>query len=494
MAEPYRPEAVYMLQAPPERRTTLLYGIKPRGLRTPDVESLHSYLLRLAFAHRLPPSKLVNMTLAAAPEVNACLDPSPRQEAITREVLRYGWGWGWGWDKHHGKSLIGVSPGAANWAKALSEATGEAGLQRCTLRGLMMFITDTGLLTDEPRICVDCLADDIRDGGMPYERLSWRMSNVSCCPRHRRPLIPAKCGRPASEALDPYLRVKHPGVCSGCGSIGFRCITDAPRHIGAGLPWRAQQIGAVLARSDDMLMNRHTQMKRFLRERFKDSGLVALGERAGACRSNFSDWINDKTGRTSLGQLLDLAAAEGVSLLSLMEGRWEPVPTTNQDRVPRREQKSTRQVPHEVLREAMTKALKEGRCASDVAYQFGIDTGTLANAHPDLYQQLRKDTCDRQQLEDEKRHREALEEAESIACRLLACGKVPSLRRASELTKSDWYPSQLRAQALMVIRHTLNKKAPPRNAKIGKAMVDAAAQVAQRLARESGAAPVAMAH
>lgn len=56
------------------------------------------------------------------------------------------------------------------------------------------------------------------------------------------------------------------------------------------------------------------------------------------------------------------------------------------------------------------------------------------------------------------------------------------------------YPSQLRAQALMVIRHTLNEKAPPRNAKIGKAMVDAAAQVAQRLARESGAAPVAMAH
>ena len=46
----------------------------------------------------------------------------------------------------------------------------------------------------------------------------------------------------------------------------------------------------------------------------------------------------------------------------------------------------------------------------------------------------------------------------------------------------------------MVIRHTLNEKAPPRNAKIGKAMVDAAAQVAQRLARESGAAPVAMAH
>jgi len=46
----------------------------------------------------------------------------------------------------------------------------------------------------------------------------------------------------------------------------------------------------------------------------------------------------------------------------------------------------------------------------------------------------------------------------------------------------------------MVIRHTLNEKAPPRSAKIGKAMVDAAAQVAQRLARESAAAPVAMAH
>ena len=476
-------QATYMLRAAPERKTTLLFGIEPRGVGTPDVESLHSYLLRVAYAHGLPPSKLVNITLAGDPEVNACLTPKDRQQEIARMLSDYGWGWGWGWDKHHGKSLIGTGPAAEKWAHALTLATGSSNLRRCSLRHLRAFVSDTRLLTDEPRVCMDCLTEDVRDG-LPYERLIWRIAEIQCCPRHRRPLIPAKCGRPAAEAQDPYLRVKHPGVCMGCGSVGFRCVTDYPKRIGPGQLWRAQQAGELLARSHELEASCVLRMKQRLQDRFRVSGgLVALGERAGACRSGFSDWINGQTQRTSLGQFLDLAAAEGVSMIGIMGGKWLPIPTKDGDKAPQRQQKPARRVPHEALREVMTKAIREGRCASEVALLLNVDTATLA-VHEDLYRQLRQGTVDRQKLEDDKRHRAALEEAEWVARRLLSKGNPPSLRRACAITKTTWYPSQLRAQALMVIRHTLHKGTPPRYAKIGSAMITAAAGLAEQLRRE----------
>lgn len=478
-------DATYMMRPIQIRQPTLLYGITPKGLGGAEVESLYSLLLRLAYAHALPPSKLVNVTLAGDPAVSTCLSPEGRQQEVARMLADYGWGWGWGWDKHAGKSLIGTGPGAASWAKALEVATGIDGLQGCTLRALSDHVTDTGLVTDEERVCLECLKEDIQRGGLPYERLMWRMANVKCCVRHRRPLVPAKCGRPASEAQDPYLRVKHPGVCSGCGSIGYRCISGAPRRILPAELWRAQQCANLVEYMANLGSSNILGMKIAITQRYKykDGGVSALAERSGTCKSALSSWINGHSKRTSLGLLLDIAAAESTSVVSILKGKWEPVPTPEEVKAPQRVPKSTHAVPHDTMRTVMITAVREGRTASEVARQLGVDLSTLAQ-HEELYAQLRKGTVDRQKQEDKDRRNAAVEEARQVAVQLKALGKTISLRHACELTRTKWYPSQLRAQALMVIRHTLNTGAPPRYAKIGSQTIAAAGEVVDQLKQE----------
>ena len=62
-------EGTYSLPPRPHRAATLLYGLKPRGAGTGEVESLYSYLLSLAHSHRLAPNIDVGLVLSALGEL-----------------------------------------------------------------------------------------------------------------------------------------------------------------------------------------------------------------------------------------------------------------------------------------------------------------------------------------------------------------------------------------------------------------------------------------
>lgn len=470
----------------PMPKPTLLYGIQPRGLGTAEVESLYSLLLRIAHAHHLPPSKMVNVTMAGDPAVNACLTPSGKAKEISRAHWSEGWGWGWGWDKHAGKSMIGTGPSAGQWAKALETATGVEGLLGCTLRDLRNHVSDAYLVTDEERVCLACLQEDMAQGELPYERLLWRLGDVKCCAKHRTPLVPAKCGRSPSEAQDPYLRVKHPGTCSGCGAIGFTCLTPSTEKVHPGDLWRAEQCAALI--SDIRPLRdplKRQKMKKTLRAKFAlmEGGQTEAGERAGACKSGFSDWITDTVHRTSLGQHLDLAAAHSLSVSALLHGTWEAASVPESAKVPRRKRKQTHTLLQSTIKDMMMMAIVEGQSASELARALHVDISTLAQ-HTELYAQMRQATITRQESEDEKRQSTALDEAASVVRRLVRKGRPVTLRNAGEETGSTWFPAMLRSQALLAIHSLLVHDRVPSYIKVGSKLLEAARSTVVMLREE----------
>lgn len=465
----------------PRRKPTLLYCIKPEGRGTSQSESLYSFLQRLAYEHSLPPNKLVNITMANDPEVSAALTPNRKEQRVMRRIYREGWGWGWGWDKNAGNLMIGTGLGARSWARALEIATGNQSLEGCTLSKLSYHVSTTKLITTEERVCVECLRGDLEAGRMPYERLLWRMGPVSCCPLHRRPLLPAKCGKPPSESQDPYLRVKHSGVCGGCGAIGFTCVAPPTDICTPAEVWRAEQCAGLLKALNGEWPQASARMKALIKQRADDvGGIQAFASRVGGSKSIFSNWLKKPSARIAIAQLMDVAWVEGISLPDLMLGDWVPVDMPEASRDPQRKRRAVKRVDHQKLRQAMGTAIMQGQSASEVARAMQVDLSTMRR-HADLYMQMRGNTATHKQAEDEARRSMAISEAEQIARQLLADGKTLSLRNASELSGTRWYPAQLRAQSLRVMAHVLASGSAPASARIGAPTLKLAMAAAMRL-------------
>lgn len=465
----------------PRRKPTLLYCIKPEGQGTSQSESLYSFLQHLAYEHSLPPNKLVNITMANDPEVSAALMPNRKEQRVMRRIYREGWGWGWGWDKNAGNLMIGTGLGARSWARALEIATGNQRLEGCTLSGLSYHVSTTKLITTEERVCVECLRSDLDAGRMPYERLLWRMGPVSCCPLHRKPLVPAMCGKPPSESQDPYLRVKHSGVCGGCGAIGFTCVTPPTDTCTPAEIWRAEQCAGLLKALNGEWPLESARMKALIKRRADDvGGIQAFAARVGGSKSIFSNWLKKPSARIAIAQLMDVAWVEGISLPGLLQGDWVPVDMPETSRDPQRKRRAVKRVDHQKLRQSMATAITQGQSASEVARSMQVDLSTMRR-HADLYMQMRGNTITHKQAEDEARRAMAVGEAEQIARQLLERGKTLSLRNACELSGTRWYPAQLRAQSLRVIAHVSVHGSPPVSARIGAPTLKMAVAAALRL-------------
>ena len=472
--------------AAPRGKPTLLYCIKPEGRGSSQSESLYSYLLRLAYEHSLPPSKLVNITMANDPQVSAALTPDRKEQRIMRRIFREGWGWGWGWDKNAGNLMIGTGLGARSWAKALDIATGNKGLEGCTLSKLSYHVSTTKLVTTEERVCVDCLRGDRVADRMPYERLLWRMGPVTCCPIHRKPLLPGQCGKAPTESQDPYLRVKLSAVCGGCGSIGFSCVTPSTDPCTPAEIWRAEQCAQLLeAMGGGGWTQSSARMKALIKRRAEEvGGIQAFAARVGGSKSIFSNWLKKPSARIAIAQLLDLAWVEGISLPSLLQGEWLPVAMPEATREPQRKRRTIKRVDHQQLRQAMSAAITAGQSASEVARALQVDLSTMRR-HADLYMHMRGNTVTHKQAEDEARRAMAVNEAEQVAKALIAANKALSLRNASEQSGTQWYPAQLRSQSLRVIAHVLVHGSAPASARIGAPTLKMAVAAAERLQEDA---------
>ena len=392
---------------------TVLCGLTPRGEGTGDVESLFSHFQATCFAHSLAPRQIISHVLPRVED-----DLGPMIPYCTHKF-------GWGWDTGAGMNMLSTRANAERWVRVMEAATGLKCLTGTTMLALKS-ICMSNMISAHDRICTECTEEDISKSGMPYGRLLWRLSAVTCCPIHRKRLITPKCG---GSVLNAYKRVRLSGVCTRCGSIGFRCRSNQAEDATDDEVVRAQRLRRLIASLPAIQAAGPQPVREALRELCKERGAASsLAFRAGIFKSVLSGFLRSTEARIGFDQLLDICAVEGIDVSEFLQGRISPALEGGACH-PTRVRRKKPPVDHEAVRAALAEALKAGHSVIDVAKRMRVDIGTLAK-HKDLYGLVREATINRRAAAEEARHLHTIKRLEEAALRLKNDGKALTYRNA----------------------------------------------------------------
>jgi len=180
-----------------------LYPLQPLGVGTPDVESLTSYLTRLATAHSVSPRVL--LVEAIIPLVGR----NDLNKATDNSLSAF-----WTMDS---RALNGTGAIARVWSQAVATLTGCTDLPHLTLLTWRDVLPTRRLLRRVRAWCPACYEEWRRDGSIVYDPLRWALVVVTICPRHRR-LLRQACPHPdCRRSLPPLASRAMPGHCAACG-------------------------------------------------------------------------------------------------------------------------------------------------------------------------------------------------------------------------------------------------------------------------------------
>lgn len=175
----------------PARST--LYNIEPKGLGTKDVESLTSFIGRLAEAHCVRVSSLINKYIK--PVVNA----SKEQRFL--------------YDRH-ATSLNGFGEVSSTTVEVLQNLTKVSGLSQLTMMKFEHLISKVRLLKNHKAWCPHCLEEMKIRKQQIYEKLNWVININTYCSTHQV-LLEDKCPVCCKQQpiLTPSMRN---GYCYSC--------------------------------------------------------------------------------------------------------------------------------------------------------------------------------------------------------------------------------------------------------------------------------------
>lgn len=203
---------------PPRSR---LYALEPIGVGTPFVESLTSYVTRLADAHGVSVGDLVRRELSViALELSLRFIPAMPENNAPQHGL------------HHGYYAInGCTESAKSWVKVLERATRMMNLRLLTLLPFEDVFARRALSRQTRAWCPACFEDYQTSGTVVYEPLLWGIRPIKVCPHHHQPLEEncPHCHR-SPRVLTTNSR---PGYCSSCQKwLGRKSRLHAP-HSGS---------------------------------------------------------------------------------------------------------------------------------------------------------------------------------------------------------------------------------------------------------------------
>lgn len=196
------PDSEFELQKP-----TLLYALEPIGIGTPYVESLTSYLARLAAAHMLSVSSLLRKVIATHISVKRqSLQGTIGQQKIIRE-------------------MNGMGKEAEAFVETLEQMTGVSNLGHLTMLPFSQMIASKKLLSESSAWCPYCLDEQRKKGGPIYYPLLWNLAYAPQCAVHGT-FLRNKCHICGSSSYVISANTVN-GYCSECnGWLGYGPMTD----------------------------------------------------------------------------------------------------------------------------------------------------------------------------------------------------------------------------------------------------------------------------
>jgi hypothetical protein len=217
---------------------SLLFALEPIGVGSPFVESLTSYICRLAEVHAVRVSDLAGHVLAK------CVPRDAPIVSVRAEDYRMASGFRAG--TH---AINGRAEDARRWIAAVETATKLTGLRFLTLTPLQPIFSKQFLLRKGQAWCPNCFSE-WRQSGLPlYLPLSWHLQMVTMCVKHRRRLeeICPHC----NQRCGVLYANSRPGYCPRCRRwLGHPIPPQeepSPEHGHGEHIWMADCIGGLLA-------------------------------------------------------------------------------------------------------------------------------------------------------------------------------------------------------------------------------------------------------
>ena len=282
-----------------------LYNLTPEGIGTWRIESLASYLSRLAHAHGVKCRTLASTVSKAMPD------------HLKRSNER-------GWDEMAIPSNTLVTDA---WNDALKTLSPREDLDVMTLAILKGRVSVRGLLHTNRRWCPLCMQEDY-SRAVPYRYLIWEVGVVEACPSHGITLISGcSCGD-LKIRTHPVESWSH--ECPKCGDRIDQVREDTLREASPSALRRAVIIREAL--EDPLFVSRPNGLPadgfavflRRLLSRLPRGGQRHLAQLTGLEASSFFGW---KTRRhlPTLKAIISFSEIYGLPLFDVLSGNGEPI-------------------------------------------------------------------------------------------------------------------------------------------------------------------------
>lgn len=290
---------------------TAFHGLAPIGVGSAEVESLTSYLRRLAASHGLTPGVFIMRALAPRLVAGGAEPLVSDEHPQLRGLLIRG-----------ATAINGNTGRSAAWAAVLEEATGQQHLTRLTLAGLRDVLPRRALIRPTRAYCQPCLRSARASGQPPHDRLLWALASVEACPRHRVRLT-TRCARASCGAPLPHLTwLGQPAHCPTCGV--WLGVEEAEPELATDYDiWASGQAGRLLVALGEgrsFTGVARDAIVRFIRDR--ELRQKDLAWRIGMRSGNLSGWTSGVS-QPSLPWIFRLAHVMGADPVELIDGRLQ---------------------------------------------------------------------------------------------------------------------------------------------------------------------------
>ncbi len=404
-----------------------LHSPAPIGVGTVRVESLRSYLLRMADVHRIAPGTLIQFL---------------KQEYLGRHTEQR-------MKKPFFKEsrICGAGQSAELWVAAVHNATGRGDLMQLTFLPLRHVMPNVSSMSASRRWCPLCVSSH-REYFDVYEPLLWCLQTVSACPTHNVSLV-SHCGCSGKASRFPSERKLHPGVCPHCGrdltSVeGTAICTPAPANAAREAKLAADLL--LLGQQERIGPAAKTAFVEFLGsagQQLDEGGRRAFARRLGSSPGQLKGWMDGRH-KLTLRSALHIIATVGADVESaFITGVYvakEPLPTAGTGGRKRRIRQRT-EVDWPRRLAALVEAQREEPPPSlaFVGRKAGVAARTLREKWPEHCRIVTQRYTSWKQSTDQEAVQERMrlvrEAAEEFALR----GIRPTRRRIMEATRiTDW--------------------------------------------------------
>jgi len=397
---------------------SMLTPLQPIGIGTWRVESLLSYIRRLAYIHALPLGTLVYRIV---------------MQAMGRSAPQRGATW---LLPTKTPGFSGFSESTERMVAALESVTGYHGLQACTLLPLKRAVAEKRLTARIPRYCPQCVTEAGELENV-HGQLLWEVCIVSACPVHRVRLV-SELGCPAAERQAVGRAVSLPGICRKCCIVGKTCgsmeievATDIEIETASVV---GELLAAVSAGPSSLSAGGFQVTLRRAVEATANHQPSVFARRMLASKTQMPGWLSGKH-RPELSRAVDLARLLRCSLHTVLSGGPDdahlatvgPSPRLSSSCVQRRRRNP---VPRAQKLQALRTALDSDDSPSviRVAASLGVDGSGLRHSFPVEAKRLSAKWRAQQELEHQARFDERVEACRTAFAQLQAEGRVVGLK------------------------------------------------------------------